>query len=86
MKITIKKFLKKILNSLHLLKFIRSYNRRKLALNYYKPKINLINKWCLKDTEDSNFYYDLTDHNLNILAQTISIVTKKKLSRHQKIF
>ena len=86
MKIIIKDFLKKILKSLHLLKFIRSYNRRKLALSYYKTQINLINKWCLKDTEDSNFYYNLTNHNLDILAQTISIVTKKKLSRNQRIF
>jgi len=86
MKITIKNFFKKILNSLHLLKFIRSYNRRKLTLNYYKPKINLINKWCLKDTEDSNFYYDLTDHNLDILAQIISIITKKNYQEIRKYF
>jgi len=59
----------------------RSLVRRSKALKYYKDKIKKINKWCLLNTETSNFYYELTDLNKNYLAHTISLVTGEKHER-----
>ena len=82
----LKSILKKILKPFGLLRLSRAYKRRKFALNYYNTKLKLINRWSLKDTEDSNFYYHLTDHNFDVLAHIISIVTKKKYEDIKKYF
>lgn len=77
MKKFFKKLIKKILILLRLYKFIKNYRRKKFAYNYYRNQILLLKKWSREDSEDSNLYYKLTNHNLDILAQAISLVTNK---------
>ncbi|PKR55531.1 class I SAM-dependent methyltransferase [Thalassospira marina] len=36
----------------------------------------MIRSWCFKDTEDDNFYYDLTDLNVEHFIYSIAAVTK----------
>jgi predicted O-methyltransferase YrrM len=44
-------------------------------MNYYSENLELIKKWSKMDTEDSNFYYQLTPLNQLYLSHTISKVT-----------
>lgn len=81
-----KKFLKKILIFFGLFRFVRIILRRRISYNYYKNKINLLKKWAYLDTEDSNFYYEITDHNKNILINLISFITKKNKNLIKQYF
>jgi len=45
------------------------------ATSYYRPKIKMIRSWAFKDTEDSNFYYDLETLNIEHMIHAISIIT-----------
>jgi predicted O-methyltransferase YrrM len=78
--------IKKLLNYLGLYKIVRMFMRKKFAYSYYKKKLSLINKWYFLDTEDSNFYYNLTTHNLDILANTVSLITKKNKKKIKDYF
>ena len=59
-------------------KFMNSLRRYRLAKSYYNQNLQLIRKWSLKNTEDSNFYYELTSHNLLYLAHFVAIITATK--------
>ena len=59
-------------------KFMNSLRRYRLAKSYYNQKLQLIRTWSMKNTEDSNFYYELTSHNLLYLAHFVAIVTATK--------
>jgi predicted O-methyltransferase YrrM len=58
-----------------LLKYERVVARRQFALSYYKPALAQIDAWASRDTEDSNFYYDLTELNRMHLASLIAAIT-----------
>jgi predicted O-methyltransferase YrrM len=45
------------------------------ALSYYVPKLGKIFTWGFQSREDTNYTYNLTDHNLFYLAHTIAVVT-----------
>jgi hypothetical protein len=49
--------------------------RYHFAMSYYRPQIKQIKKWIWRDTENSNFYYDLTEDNELYLATLISNIT-----------
>ena len=74
---------KKIINLLKLActknlllkKLVFFFIKRKVAYDYYKKPLSLINQYAWLDNERSNFYYDLTDLNKEHLAHTISLVT-----------
>ena len=53
----------------------RIYRRYMFATSYYRPKIKMIRSWAFKDTEDSNFYYDLETLNIEHMIHAISIIT-----------
>jgi hypothetical protein len=56
-------------------KFMNTFRRYRLAKAYYNENLKLIRGWSRKNTEDSNFYYELTQHNLLYLAHFVGIVT-----------
>ena len=82
----LKNIVKKILIFLKMYNFIRVFRRKKFAYNYYKSQIFLLKKWAWKNNEDTNFYYKLTDHNLDILAHIISLVTNKTYNEIKSYF
>jgi len=61
--------------NLFLKKLVFFFIKRKVAYDYYKKPLSLINHYAWLDNERSNFYYDLTDLNKEHLAQTISLIT-----------
>lgn len=50
-------------------------DRKRIGNSYYTEKISLINEWSRKNSEDSNFYYDLTQQNLDYLGHFIANLT-----------
>jgi hypothetical protein len=56
-------------------KFIRTIRRFRFASSYYNENFRLLFSWSKKNTEDSNFYYDLMPLNLLYLAHFIAAVT-----------
>ncbi len=48
--------------------------RRKIADYYFAKKLQMVEEWIVRDTENSNFYYDLTDLNKHQLAHFVSVV------------
>ena len=57
---------------------MNSLRRYRLAKSYYNQKLQLIRTWSMKNTEDSNFYYELTSHNLLYLAHFVAVITATK--------
>jgi hypothetical protein len=55
---------------------VRAYRRRKFALSYYRPQLKYIRGWIWKRTENSNFYYDISELNKVHLAQILSHILK----------
>src|SRR5438093_6488822 len=53
----------------------RIVRRKDFAMTYYRPPLDLIEAWAPRHTEDSNFYYELTDLNRAHLAALISTLT-----------
>jgi predicted O-methyltransferase YrrM len=53
----------------------RYLNRAGIALSYFKQPIRRLLGWIPLRTESDNFYYELTESNIRILASTISVVT-----------
>ena len=68
-------YIKLIVKTIGVYRIIKSYYRRNIALNYYRSQFKYINEWCWKDTEDSNFYFNLTPINIDQLIQVIALVT-----------
>ena len=64
----------------------RVATRRKMALAYYTPALALIDDWAPRDTESSNFYYDLTQLNRLHLASLISAITNVTVEKIETIF
>ena len=53
--------------------------RYRFAMSHYSGQLAFIKRWCFKDTENSNFYYDLTDLNLKHLKHLIVAITGASL-------
>lgn len=68
--------IKKIAKRLFRLWPFRPLYRTSLMLPYFMPQLIRGFLWTGKKTENSNFYYDLTDKNILELAQFVSIVCK----------
>jgi len=59
-------------------KVVNTVRRYRFGRSYYRQNLKLIGVWSRKNTEDSNFYYELTEHNLLYLAHFIAMVTATK--------
>jgi hypothetical protein len=68
-------YIKKCLAVLRLSRFILIFQRYRIVKKYYKEKFWLIFYWCFKKTENSNFYYDLTEQNRLYLEHFVVQVT-----------
>ena len=55
-------------------------------MSYYKPRLELIEAWIPKFTENSNFYYDLTDLNRAHLAALIAPVANAPVAEVEAVF
>jgi len=64
----------------------RIARRRDFAKSYYKAPLELIEAWVPRHTEDSNFYYDLTDLNRAHLAALTSMLTHASLAEIESVF
>jgi hypothetical protein len=72
----VKRILKTTLRFLGILRIRRAVIRKKIVDRYLKKQYSLGKKWVWKNTEYSNFYYDLTETNMNYLAEVLSFVCK----------
>jgi len=59
----------------------RVASRRTFAMSYYRKSLDIIREWSKLDTEDSNFYYELTDLNFDQLTHTVSNLTGTSYSQ-----
>lgn len=57
--------------------------RREIAMSYYYDKMRSIKEWASRDSEVSNFYYDITDLNREHLAHLVAAVTRHP---YEKVF
>ncbi|MBX3611676.1 MAG: class I SAM-dependent methyltransferase [Hydrogenophaga sp.] len=67
--------LKSLISAVGLMPIARVIYRRQYGMSHYADKIAFIKRWAWLDTEDSNFYYRLTEMNRDQLAQTVATVT-----------
>lgn len=81
-----KVFFRTLLKKIYLYRLIHSYNRFIVARSYYKAKLRLIYRWSIKNSENSNFYYDLEERNLLYLANLIAHVTSTSVESVRKYF
>jgi hypothetical protein len=51
------------------------FRRYKIAMSYNKKQVKLINKWVFSDSEESNFYYNLSERNILHLSHFLSGLT-----------
>ncbi len=72
----IKSLIKVILKTLGLGRVVKIIGRYKLAKSYYSKQLRIIRSWCLQDTEDNNFYYDITDLNIEHTKHAIATITQ----------
>jgi predicted O-methyltransferase YrrM len=64
----------------------RVKRRMEFAMNYYNDPLQLIVEWAHLDTEEANFYYELSDLNRTHLAGLISTLTKAPAAHVESIF
>lgn len=55
--------------------------RRAIAMSYYRDTMRQIDRWVGQDKETSNFYYKLTTHNRDQLAQLIASVSSESYDK-----
>ena len=90
MKILIKKnssLYKKFLHTYMKLRrapLVRVYIRYKFAKSYYTEKFKLVKRWSFLKTESDNFYYDLTDKNLQDLIYLIASLVGKSFNEVER--
>jgi hypothetical protein len=57
---------------------VRVRARKRLAMSYYREKLNRIAVWAPQHTENDNFYYALTPRNRRDLSALIAVVVGSK--------
>ena len=65
---------------------IRIRGRKRRAYSYYMPSFKLINSWAKKNSELSNYYYDLNEKNQADLASLISAITQTSITKVEEFF
>lgn len=58
----------------------RVVRRYRFAHSYYGPRLKNLRSWSLANTEESNFYYELTPHNEATLASLVATICGAELS------
>lgn len=64
----------------------RIARRKAFAMRYYTGPLGLIDAWARQQTEDANFYYELTDLNRAHLAALLSTLTAAPTEQVEAIF
>lgn len=80
-------FVNLIMKKLRGNRLYRTHIRKKLANRYYASSKDLIRQWSKKNTETSNFYYNLTEANSEDLISLLSLllgIEKKQLRRYRQ--
>lgn len=70
-----KNICKEILITLGVIRLRRIFRRYMFATSYYQSSKKIIHRWIWKDTEESNFYYSISELNRRHLADLISNIT-----------
>ncbi len=78
--------MRKLLRILKRIWFLNFMRRLFIASRYFNNKYIQIIKWGFYSREDTNFTYDLTQVNIEYLAQTISLVTGESYAGIMKYF
>ena len=60
-------------------RLLRAHARRKRAMSYLNPQLNLVKKWIWEDSAISNHYYKITNLNKIHLSHLIADVTEQDL-------
>tara|TARA_B110001450_G_C17571493_1_gene460968 strand:- start:73 stop:918 length:846 start_codon:yes stop_codon:yes gene_type:complete len=71
----LKSLIKILLKIVGLGRLINVVRRYKLAKSYYSDQLRMIRKWSFQDTEYNNFYYDITDLNIEHTMHAIALIT-----------
>lgn len=80
----LKLLIKALLKTLGIGRVINVVSRYKLAKSYYTNQLKMIRKWSFKDTEDYNFYYDITDLNIEHTMHAIAVITQDNVQIIEK--
>ena len=64
----------------------RVARRKRFAMGYYSDTLDRISKWAPKNTENDNFYYDLSDLNKLHLAHQIAALTGAPPQKLRSLF
>ena len=75
MRDTVKRILKQVARTLGVLRLRRIIRRSRMGFGYFSADLSSMAKWIFRDSEDSNFYYDLEPQNEQYLIQLISNIT-----------
>ena len=71
----LKQILKQVAKVFGVLRVRRIVSRTRMGFGYFLADLIKLTKWIFKDTEDSNFYYDLEPKNEQYLINLISNIT-----------
>jgi hypothetical protein len=69
------KSVKRLARSIGMGRIVRILRRRAFAMSFYSETLRTIKRWYWADTEDFNFYYQLTPLNRDQLAQLIAVIS-----------
>jgi predicted O-methyltransferase YrrM len=58
-------------------RILRMPRRCRLALSYFTPQLRRVFRWTFTSKENTNFTYELTDSNLEYLAHTLAVATRR---------
>jgi predicted O-methyltransferase YrrM len=58
----------------------RVARRHSTAMSYYNDKIRLIEEWAMMRTESSNYLFDITDRNKDVIAHAVAVVTGRSFN------
>lgn len=74
-------FKKQLIKNPLINEFLRRRNREKRLNSYFRESRRIQRVWISQKTEFSNYYYNLTDLNLDYLASYVSIITQQPKHR-----
>jgi hypothetical protein len=78
--------LRLLVNAIRKSLLLRAYRRRRFALSYYRSQLKYIRRWIWKRTENSNFYYDISELNKIHLGHFLSHILKTPYEQVMEYF
>ena len=79
-------FVKKILIATGLWKPIKIFRRYRFARKHYEMQLKMARSWAFSNNEDSNFYYDLDELNIEHMLHAVSVATGTEIDKIEAYF